>query len=70
MSEQNPQDCDCDCDNDNHSAITETTSYYERDRLEQEQEQLANDRQALICSLMDYNKNIKKYLKMIQIIKK
>jgi len=66
MSEQNPQDCD----NDNHSAITETTSYYERDRLEQEQEQLANDRQALICSLMDYNKNIKKYLKMIQIIKK
>ena len=62
MSEQNPpEDCD------NQSGITETTSYYERDRLEQEQEQNAKDRQALICCLMDFNKNIKSFLKLIKI---
>jgi len=61
MSEQNPQE-DC----DNQSGITETTSYYERDRLEQEQEQLAKDRQALICCLIDFNQNIKSFLKLIK----
>jgi len=62
MLEQNPQDND----NDNHSGITETTSYYERDRLEQEQEQNAKDRQAIICCLIDFNQNIKSFLKLIK----